>query len=119
MSEASPLWRASSFWPLDHRDFDCGNRIADGVGVVRISAGIEDNTVTFQPCGMKNVDQLALVVGLRKGKRDAHRFRRGGQVRADIVKRYRAVNAGLSFSEQIQIRSVQNKYSHGIPFFSI
>ena len=95
---------------LDDDELGTGDRVAQGDAVVGERAGVEDHAVDVAPGVVQPADQLALDVRLEVDEVDVGLGGVRPQVGEDVVQGVAAVHLGLSRSEQVEIRSVEDEH---------
>ena len=99
---------------LHHRNGDGLDGVADGVAVVRVSAGVDDDAVEHPVRLLNGVDDRALVVGLEALDRDAAALGVGVDAGAEGGVVLAAVDIRLTLAEQVHVRAVDDQNFHGV-----
>ena len=73
-----------------------GNRIADGVAVMRVSPGVEDAGVEIGEAAVDGIDDIPLAVALEEGAGKPHFFRLRIDEAVDVLQGLAAVHRGLA-----------------------
>ena len=101
---------------LHRRNTDRPQRIQKRYGGMRIRAGVEHNSVRLAVCLLNGIHQIALMVGLEAFDRMAAALCKIGHLFHKLGIGIFAVNIRLADAEHIQIRAVDYKDFHAIPY---
>ena len=82
----------------------------NGIAVVGIGTGIDDNAVKSVPCCVQLVDDRTLVVGLEDLALQPQSLGTIQNLTVQIGEGGVSVHAGLPFAQQIQVRSMNHQY---------
>jgi len=97
---------------LDHGDGDGRDRIAQGIGVVRIGARVHDDALVRVARILDGVDEDALVVALEEIDLHAQLDGMGPDEVLDIIEGLRAIDRRLTFAEKVQVGAVHHEIAH-------
>jgi len=87
---------------------DCGDGITDGITVMCIGSGIDNNAGIVVAKRVKVIDDGSLMVGLEETAIKTELLCMGGNFAVDAVKSIGAVDAGLTFAGEVDIGTIDN-----------
>src|ERR1700732_3523936 len=104
---------------LDHRSLERLDRIDDGDRGEGIGGRIDDDGIGALPRRLDQVDQLAFMVRLVKGKRKSKLGRFALASLLDLRQRRGAVNMRLAHAEQVEVGAVEDYHSFHVFFLEM
>src|SRR3954471_5688995 len=97
---------------FDERDFDAGQRVANGEAGMAVCARVYQRAVGTTAQRVHRLDDLAFAIVLRKAEIDAQLFSDGQEVRLDVGQRLRSVKLWLTRAEEVEIWPIDDGDSH-------